>query len=253
MCTISWLPSQDGYEVRMNRDERRSRPPAMPPSVIDAGEGKAITPRDPEGAGTWVGVNDRGVTVALANVYPADPPPAPLRPRSRGLLVLDALACPDGEAVMDLVEGADTERLQPFHLLAFQPDQPVLAVVWDGRELTRRRYDQPGLVATSSSRDQRAAEGVRRSWFEVQAALHGAFTGPLLDRLHRSRHPEPGAWAVSMERSDAATVSMSTVIVDPETVSFVYTPGPPHRTHPGEPLVLARSCLQAEGPRGKGD
>lgn len=237
----------------MNRDERRSRSPAEPPSVIRAGEFKAIAPLDPEGGGTWIGVNDQGLTVALANVYPSDPPPLPLGPRSRGLLVLEALACPDGEAVMALVDDTEVTRFQPFELLAFEPDRPVSKAVWDGRELTHGRRREPGLTATSSSRDQRTAEGVRRAWFEAQAASHGGYTAPLLESLHRSRHPTPGPWAVSMERSDAATVSMSTVTVDAESVSFVYTPGPPHRTAPDQPVVLPRSCLQAEGPRRKGD
>ena len=253
MCTISWLPSEDGYQVRMNRDERRSRSSGVPPQVIQIGGTKAIAPRDPEGGGTWIGVNDLGLTVALANVYPPGPPSPPADPRSRGLLVLDALECPGGQAAMALVDQADHGRFQPFHLLAFEPGQPVLAAVWDGQALAYHHYERPGLVATSSSRDQRMAEEVRRGWFEAQAVSHGGYTGVLLDRLHRSRHPQPGPWAVSMERSDAATVSMSTVLVEADSVSFAYTPGPPHRTSSTEAIVLNRSCLQAEGPSLSGE
>ena len=252
MCTISWLPTDDGYEVRMNRDERRSRSPAEPPAVFDAGDGRAIAPRDPDGGGTWLGVNDRGLTVALANVYPKEPPPTHPDGRSRGLLVLDALACADVETVQALLEATDTGRLQPFHLLAFEPGQPALSVVWDGHGLVESWHSAPGLVATSSSRDQETAEQLRTSWFAAQAEEYGGYSGPLLDRLHRSRHPAPGPWAVSMERSDAATVSMSTIHTNGAQVSFEYTPGPPHRTGAQPAITLPRAFIQAGSSRAEG-
>ncbi len=252
MCTISWLPTPDGYQVRMNRDEHHSRAPGEPPAVFRAGDLEAIAPMDPDGGGTWIGVNEAGLTLALANVYPTNPVALPLEPRSRGLLVMDALASPDAAAVDALIRETDLLRLRPFQLLAFEPSAPVWVATWDGRALSVTRCEDPGLVATSSSRDQKTAEKVRRSWFNTQARASGGLSGGLLDRLHRSRHPQPGPWAVSMERSDAATVSMSAVTVGGTRLSFVYTPGPPHRTAPSEPVVLPRTCLEARGPRQPG-
>ena len=51
-----------------NRDERRSRPAALPPQVHDLGGRLAAFPVDPRGGGSWVGVNDVGIVVTLLNV-----------------------------------------------------------------------------------------------------------------------------------------------------------------------------------------
>src|SRR5262245_22075613 len=78
-----------------NREEFYARP-GEPPQVLD---GRAVAGRDPQAGCTWFGVNAHGVLVAVTNRLKSD---APAKPRSRGLLVRDLLACPSAAAAADV-------------------------------------------------------------------------------------------------------------------------------------------------------
>jgi hypothetical protein len=56
MCTVSLVASPDGSTLRllMNRDERRLRPIAQPPTVRQTGLGQAVWPADPVSGGSWI-------------------------------------------------------------------------------------------------------------------------------------------------------------------------------------------------------
>src|SRR3954464_1119537 len=77
MCTLSFIPTERGYLVAMNRDEQISRETALPPQIF----GDALYPRDPGGSGTWIGVNSFGITLALLNRNLSGTPHAKLRSR----------------------------------------------------------------------------------------------------------------------------------------------------------------------------
>src|SRR5215831_17108423 len=72
--------------VGANREEFYARG-GEPPQLLD-GPVQAVAGVDPQGGGTWLGVNAHGVLVAVTNRARSQPPP---RPRSRGLLVRDLL------------------------------------------------------------------------------------------------------------------------------------------------------------------
>ena len=88
MCTLIALHHVvGGYPlvVGMNRDERRDRPAAAW-SIIEE-RPRIVAPRDARAGGTWIGVNESGLVVALSNRRGRDSTSA----KSRGLLVAEAL------------------------------------------------------------------------------------------------------------------------------------------------------------------
>src|SRR5215472_9701709 len=88
MCTVTFIPREDGFYVAMNRDERIARPSAIPPAVFGQGFAKSIYPLDSEG-GTWVAANSRGIAFTLLNWN--DAPVLSKKSRTRGH-VIPALA-----------------------------------------------------------------------------------------------------------------------------------------------------------------
>ncbi len=248
MCTISWLPAPDGYRVWMNRDEARTRPRARAPRVLRLPAGPAVAPRDPRGGGSWIGTTAAGMTLALANAYPAPAPPAPKAPVSRGLLLMEALERAGGAAVRRWMGAKDLSPYPPFSISVFEPGAPAATLGWDGRRVSERRTDEAGLVATSSSWRPAEVARTRAAVFRMWAQEHGGFSSAALDRLHASREPAPGPHAVSMERRDACTASLSVVEVSASTVRFWYVDGPPHCTAAGPPGSLPRRRAAADGP-----
>ncbi|GAA6173401.1 hypothetical protein NBRC116592_30710 [Colwellia sp. KU-HH00111] len=69
MCTLAYLLHENGYEIFFNRDEQRARSPAILPAFYSSIN--AIFPVDPQGKGTWIAVNQQGLTLALLNNYQA--------------------------------------------------------------------------------------------------------------------------------------------------------------------------------------
>ena len=230
----------DGYRLWMNRDEARSRPAAEAPRVLRLPAGHAVAPLDPLGGGSWIGATASGMSVALANAYPVSPSHGPDVPTSRGLLLMEALAQADGAAVRRWVGGKDLAAYRPFSLSVFEPGEPVFIVRWDGRGRSEKRQHAPGLVCTSSSWRPADVVRTRTTLFRRAARDAAGLSEAVLDRLHASREPEPGPYAVSMERSDACTTSLSRVAVSEATVRFWYTDGPPHRTEADLPVSLPR-------------
>jgi hypothetical protein len=115
MCTVIVLfQVHPAYPlvIAANRDERYARPSSGPTRLSEPSA--AVAGRDGRRGGTWFGVNDAGVAVAVTDQGP-DREDAPKR--SRGLLVLDALACPTVTAVDDLLRRVDGAEYNPFALL----------------------------------------------------------------------------------------------------------------------------------------
>ena len=65
MCTATWRFDESGYDLLFNRDERRSRSPGEPPRRDESDGICFLAPRDSAAGGTWIGVNDHGVSIFL--------------------------------------------------------------------------------------------------------------------------------------------------------------------------------------------
>ena len=90
MCTL--LVGVDRPRAGMlmlgaNRDESLARP-SMPPHVI-VRQPRIVAGRDSRAGGTWLGVNEHGVLVAVTNRRKTN---VPMPARSRGLLTREALS-----------------------------------------------------------------------------------------------------------------------------------------------------------------
>jgi hypothetical protein len=225
VCTVSWLHEPGGYQVFCNRDEKRSRSAALPPEVFERGGIRWLAPRDPDGGGTWTGVNEAGVALCLLNKPAAG---GERRERSRGLLVwelLDSLSAE--EAAERLRRGSpDPRSFAPFSLLAMEVSRPALIAEWDGRRLCVTEDGESRMPLTSSSFDPEGVAARRRAEFRGLAARHGRIDGRMLLEYQRSHGPRPGPYSVCMHRGGARTVSLTRIRAVPGRVELHYHPDP---------------------------
>src|SRR5438445_13438126 len=91
MCTLTFVPTDDGYVAGMNRDERLTRQIAIPPRVLELDGANVVYPREVSG-GTWIGCNGHGNLLALLNWNDAMPPAVEAEVRTRGLLIPELIA-----------------------------------------------------------------------------------------------------------------------------------------------------------------
>jgi Transport and Golgi organisation 2 len=211
MCTLSFLPTRDGYIAAMNRDELRTRPQALPPGIHAAGEVSLIYPREP-GGGTWIGVNSQGVSLALLNWYSAETEELGEKSRSRGEIIPTALPKANAEDMEEMLRQLDLAGIYPFRLFGFFPgEKQICEWRWDAWNLSRESHAWRRQHWFSSSRSDKQA-AVQRGMACTQAWCGDpAYPALWLRELHASHEPAPGPFSVCVHREDAATVSYTEV------------------------------------------
>ncbi len=239
VCTMSWLREETGYQLFFNRDEKRSRVPAEPPSVRRVATTSVLAPRDGEAGGSWIAANAHGLTLALLNGYlGADAAAAPATGAwiSRGKLVMDLAECSGADEATERLRETDLGCFRSFHLALFDRASERLASWRDGRLawLDGEAFAAP-LISSSFNFDA-VAESRHDLYLEMVGAT-GEHDIEATLAYHRSHRPERGPFSPCMHREDARTVSFTWVQVDDEGVRMRYSPDSPCRGWPPGPAL----------------
>jgi hypothetical protein len=214
VCTITLIAREKGFLLGMNRDEKRSRPQGLPPSERHIGSYRAIYPSEP-GGGTWISLNNCGVTLALINWYSV-PGRVTTSPVSRGEVIPSMNTAGCAESVDIAFSKLPLWRINPFRLVGiFLESKEVLEWQWDLSQLARKAHHWRSQQWISSGFDEPTAETIRSQTFRQFLTQPSAGRSDWLRRLHASHTPECGPFSTCMHRSDAVTVSYTQVSVSP--------------------------------------
>ena len=237
MCTVTWIREADDYTLCVSRDEKLTRRTATPPA-LHAGDGlRFLAPLDGECGGSWVSVNERGVSVCLLNRY--DPEPREVRPvRSRGEVVMALATSSNLEDAARRLRRWDLSPFQPFSVLCLTPGRPASIMEWTGAALHGDFEAEERRPLVSSSVAQGEASRARKALFK-QFRATGLTRDALVD-FHASHDPERGALSTCMHRQDAATVSFTAIDVSRSEVRMSYQQGAPCECGPVVSLSMLR-------------
>lgn len=249
MCTLTWKFSEtnSGYTLLFNRDEMKTRKRAIPPSLKETDCGiRYLAPIDADAGGTWLAVNQFGLTVCLLNYYAAaEPDTKDLH--SRGEVVVNLAGCHSIEALEQRLRSMPLKHYRGFEVVAIQNEARHWR--WDTAEL--REVDAI-LPITSSSYDTVAVHKKRQEYFNSLGNTHTIETlkhfhschlddnNQLLDTL-----PETGLAvnSVCMHREHSQTVSQSMVTVNEDEIRICYTDGSPCTARNSEETVMLRKAV----------
>ena len=223
-----------------NRDEARTRSPAFPPEHRLRRGVRFISPLDPDAGGTWLGVNEFGVSVGLLNFYSAESPsvPVPGARVSRGILVTSLLDSSSLEVVSERLDAINRRQYMPFILFAMEDARKVAYWRWDGHQLLR--LPNPEIPLTTSGFEPDKVSSFRRSLLGETIRYYGGVSRDALFAFHAHRDPDKPTFSVSMERQEARTVSFTEIHVGAREISYCYTDGFPADGTRFDPLTLAR-------------
>ena len=218
------MRGQSGYELWFNRDEVVSRAAELPPRHWPGAETGSgfIAPVDGARGGTWLAVNERGMTVALLNDYGVSWRPASPS-RSRGDVVV-AVARLAGIAGAGALLAADALRnTAAFTLVVLEAGGSGASWNWDGTRVLETRGE--GVAEFFSSSSYRTAEVIaaRAAAYARAAASAGPGAEEKTWRAYHFSHDTArGAESVLMRRADANTRSVCRVRVTATRIELEY-------------------------------
>ena len=191
MCTLTlaWRAFGDApVALAATRDEALDRP-SEPPALRD-GEVPYVAPRDAEAGGTWIGVSEGGLVVAVTNRWlDADRE----GDRSRGLLVRDCLTAASAEAAVRAVERELDERAYDGFNLVLADDRAAFLLTYDGG-LVVTRLD-PGVHVVGNVGG--VVNGAERFAIPERRREFGEERADSARRIAAALVPEPGETGAS--------------------------------------------------------
>jgi hypothetical protein len=205
MCTLTWCKAvgeAGGYDLFFNRDERHTRAAERAP--VAGRTKKGVDYVAPADGGTWLVLNEHGLTVCLLNYYPRGV--VETGAQSRGRL---PLLCASGERAADVtaaMHAVELRQFAPFHLVAVDASGSSVWLRWDGRAM--HEADAPEFLTSSSFEPERVQVARAARW-----AAWGERTPEGLAAFQRQHDPKAGAESVLMRRADACTRSVCAVRV----------------------------------------
>ncbi|MGB0743136.1 MAG: NRDE family protein [Opitutales bacterium] len=219
MCTLSWWIRPDKRGVLFNRDEQHSRQPGGPLVLFTQkteAEFQVYAPVDSDAGGTWIGLNTKGLIVALLNYYGHETT-APSPRRSRGKLVVDLLSSQKSvSGCFDELNQQDMSLYSGCLIFCFDRQDAPRALLWSGHSLSSLALDSGVPCLTTSSVRTSACVDYRKNLFE------GINARDDLMRAHMHYNSSDPALGPLMYREDAATDSFTEITLGREsgTISF---------------------------------
>jgi uncharacterized protein with NRDE domain len=212
--------------VGANREEEYARG-GEPPQLLE-GPVQAVAGLDPRAGGTWLGLNEHGVLVAVTNRRKSQKPE---KPRSRGLLVRELLGCPDTAAAVDLAtRELDRGPYAGCNILCADAQR---AVVLQAGDWLRVRHLPPGAhVLTNDDVNDASDPRIDYALWWLHERTYATSDDCLAALKELCARRGEGGPDICFREQTRGTVS-STLIAVREPVStgvYQHAQGPPDRT-----------------------
>lgn len=209
-----------------NREEYYQRG-GEPPRLLE-GPVCAVAGVDPAAGGTWLGVNENGVLVAVTNRRKSE---TPREPRSRGLLTRELLACPSAEAAVDhAIRALEQNLYAGCNFLCADAER---AVVVHAGDWLRVRPLPPGLhVLTNRDVNDASDDRLNYALDWLSRRRYSAAEECVQALRELCAQHEPDDPPMCFRERERGTVS-STIVALRDSLggsTYLHAQGPPDRT-----------------------
>lgn len=240
MCTLTLVAENDGYRLAMNRDERIARGAGTKPEMHEFSGTRVLYPTDGAG-GTWIGVNEHRVGLALLNWNdPAPRPPQTGKTESRGRIIPALLGLSSLEETLAAVKALPLARTLPFRMVGVFPrEQAVREWRWNSALNVLAHAWQPRHWFSSGLSDQQAEQlrgaTCREAWGQPDAGSEA-----WLRTLHASHADGPVAFTMCVHREEVQTLSYTEIHCAPAKIEMKHFFGNPCVLREGHAAQFSR-------------
>ncbi|TNE28859.1 MAG: hypothetical protein EP346_07655 [Bacteroidetes bacterium] len=214
MCTLTYLPTNNGFIVTQNRDESPLRGKPIFPYKSESP--LAHYPKDPDGDGTWMAATKDTVVCVLNGAYEPHERHLPYK-HSRGLLPLLILNRPNHELKL-----SDAEELEPFSVFIFN-SKYVRRYTWDAEDLYLEEFSPSDRhIFQSAPLYSPAMQSLRSDWFFNWSIIHPTPHPKDILEFHLLGGEGNGETDICMYRPGVQTTAITQVVCTPLSTTYSY-------------------------------
>jgi len=224
MCTVTFIPTEDGFYFTSNRDEKSSRE-TIPPRLYSVGELELFFPKNVKAGGTWFAVNKHGRAACLLNGAFVNHIKLDKHTKSRGQLLLDSFTYPNAKVFSEAIE---LENVEPFTLLMLDYSSGTLnqfvEIRWDGeKKYVKQLSTTTPQIWSSVTLYNPEVQEKRNNLFSNWIENNSDSKNKNIMNFHFSKHGFNNEDAIFMSREgDLKTISISQLIIEKGKSDFIY-------------------------------
>lgn len=213
MCTVSYIPTSEGFFLTSNRDENPDRK-TLPIQDITLSNGEQLkAPIDFKGGGSWMASNQTGKVACLLNgAFVKHKRELPYR-KSRGKFVFEAFEYP---SFSEFIEKTDLENIEPFTVILI--DDFLQVMIWDGQTKHRLIFDKNASHIWSSSTLYTQDEHIKKYYYFMDSIKNMKPTPEEILTMHGLKSKTP----FILDYAHVKTVSITQFTIDSKKSELAY-------------------------------
>lgn len=219
MCSVSFIPVQDGFVLTSNRDEKIYRPTCEPKIYFEQ-EVRLLYPKDEQAGGTWIVAKENGTCIVLLNGAFVNHQKKDHYTRSRGVVLKEIIK---NEDPVFHFYGMHLKDIEPFTLIIFY-NTTLTEVKWDGVEkhILPKSIQQPHFWSSATLYNQKQQQ-IRNQWFQDFYTTKSIITVDNIVSFHSNTHAENTEFGLVINREDKTkTVSITQLVIKNKRVEMAY-------------------------------
>lgn len=224
MCTVTFIPTSDGFYFTSSRDERSSRP-TIPPARYTDTTRTLVYPKDEKAGGTWIASDSKGKMACLLNGAFVNHKKEADYKKSRGVILLNSF---NYENISEFSEQMDLNNIEPFTLLILDYTYGSLKHFdefrWDGERKHLKHLSQTEpQIWSSSTLYSKPIQEIRQNLFLNWIEKHKHFEDKMIFDFHNKKHGLYSTEDILMQGyKDLRTISISQIHLKNENSVFKY-------------------------------
>ncbi len=224
MCTVTFIPTKEGFFLTSSRDERMDRRTVPPLSYMHDGE-KLIYPKDELSGGTWIAVSPMGRAACLLNGAFINHDKLKGYTKSRGLVLLESFKY---KSTPEFIVSTDFNNIEPFTLLTLDYESGKLSAFyefrWDGKQKHIKQLNiSEEKIWSSATLYSPEVQKMRNKLFENWLESNKLTEDKLMMNFHNRKHGlNPAEDILMTTEKELKTVSISQIALEKGDCHFKY-------------------------------